>query len=71
MKYRKDGVIFRILFLIGGFTLIGNMIYYGIYQTAYQECELLSAGDSFTYNAFDGCIIDGVKQWKAILNYQH
>lgn len=62
MKYRRDGVIFRILFLIGGFTLIGNMIYYGIYQTAYQKCEMLSAGDSFTYNAFDECIVNGVRQ---------
>ena len=71
MNYRRDEVIFRIIFLTAGFTLIVNMIYYGIYQTAHQECELLAAGDTFTYNTFDGCIIDGVKQWKVIMNYQH
>ena len=63
MNYRLDEqLIYDIIFLTVVFTLVGNMIYHAIYQTGYQECEMLSAGDSFTYNSFDGCIIDGVKQ---------
>ena len=63
MNYRRDEqLIFDIIFITVVFTLIGNIFYHAIYPTGYQECEMLSAGDSFTYNAFDGCIINGVKQ---------
>ncbi len=71
MNFKKDGIIFDIIFLAVVFILIGNVVYHSFNPRGIERCERLSAGDNYTYNAFDGCIINGVKQWKVILNYQH
>lgn len=55
----QSHVVADILFGLLFFAIVGNLFYHALYPRGYEQCEILAAGEPFSYNSFGGCVING------------